>query len=56
MYKNGIPKNIFKNNIKINVIECKSQISDYLLNNIYFDTILILSNKNTKDIIEYIKK
>jgi UDP-N-acetylmuramate: L-alanyl-gamma-D-glutamyl-meso-diaminopimelate ligase len=49
-------KKIFQNNIKINVIECKSQIGDYLLSNNCFDNILILSNKNTKDIIEYIKK
>ena len=49
-------KKLFRNNIKINVIECKSQIGDYLLSNNYFDNILILSNKNTKDIIEYIKK
>ena len=49
-------KKLFQNNIKINVIECKSQIGDYLLSNNCFDNILILSNKNTKDIIEYIKK
>jgi len=49
-------KKLFQNNIKINVIECKSQIRDYLLSNDNFDNILILSNKNTKDIIEYIKK
>ena len=49
-------KKLFKNNIIINVIECESQIGDYLLSNNYFDNILILSNKNTKDIIEYIKK
>ena len=49
-------KKIFQNNIKINVIECESQIGDYLISNNCFDSILILSNKNTKDIIEYIKK
>ena len=49
-------KKLFRNNIKINVIECKSQIGDYLISNNCFDNILILSNKNTKDIIEYIKK
>ena len=49
-------KKLFRNNIKINVIECKSQIGDYLTSNNCFDNILILSNKNTKDIIEYIKK
>jgi UDP-N-acetylmuramate: L-alanyl-gamma-D-glutamyl-meso-diaminopimelate ligase len=49
-------KKLFRNNIKINVIECKSQIGDYLISNNCIDNILILSNKNTKDIIEYIKK
>ena len=49
-------KKLFQNNIKINVIECESQIGDYLISNNCFDSILILSNKNTKDIIEYIKK
>ena len=49
-------KKLFRNNIKINVIECKSQIGDYLISNNCFDNILILSNKKTKDIIEYIKK
>jgi UDP-N-acetylmuramate: L-alanyl-gamma-D-glutamyl-meso-diaminopimelate ligase len=49
-------KKLFQNNIKINVIESKSQISDYLLINNCFDNVLILSNKNTKDIIKYIKK
>ena len=49
-------KKLFRNNIKINVIESKTQISDYLLNNNCFDNVLILSNKNTKDIIKYIKK
>ena len=49
-------KKLFRNNIKINVIESKSQIGDYLISNNCFDNILILSNKNTKDIIEYIKK
>ncbi|MCH1416695.1 MAG: hypothetical protein L7V30_04195, partial [Gammaproteobacteria bacterium] len=45
----------FSNNIKINVIECESQIGDYLSNISKFDNILILSNKNTKNIIKYIK-
>ncbi len=45
----------FSNNIKINVIECESQIGDYLFNINKFDNILILSNKNTKNVIKYIK-
>jgi UDP-N-acetylmuramate: L-alanyl-gamma-D-glutamyl-meso-diaminopimelate ligase len=45
----------FSNNIKINVIECESQIGDYLSNISKFDSILILSNKNTKNVIKYIK-
>lgn len=45
----------FSNNIKINVIECESQIGDYLSNISKFDNILILSNKNTKNVIKYIK-
>ena len=45
----------FSNNIKINVIECESQIGEYLSNEKKFDNILILSNKNTKNVIEYIK-
>tara|TARA_Y100000389_G_C17432510_1_gene503552 strand:+ start:402 stop:1721 length:1320 start_codon:yes stop_codon:yes gene_type:complete len=46
---------LVKNNIKINVIESKSQISDYLNRNKTFDNVLILSNKNTEDVIGYIK-
>jgi UDP-N-acetylmuramate: L-alanyl-gamma-D-glutamyl-meso-diaminopimelate ligase len=45
----------FSKNIKINVIECESQIGDYLSNVNKFDNILILSNKNTKNAIKYIK-
>jgi len=45
----------FSKNIKINVIECESQIGDYLSNVNKFDNILILSNKNTKNTIKYIK-
>jgi len=45
----------FSNNIKINVIEYESQIGDYLSNVSKFDNILILSNKNTKNVIKYIK-
>ena len=47
-------KKLLENNIKISVIESKSQIGHYLQNNEY-DNILILSNKNTKDIIESIR-
>jgi len=45
----------FSNNIKINVIEYESQIGDYLSNVSKFDNILILSNKNTENVIKYIK-
>ena len=48
-------KRYFSNNIKINVIECESQIGQYLSNEKKFDNILILSNKNTKNVIKYIK-
>ena len=48
-------KNILRNNIKINVIESESQIRDYLVSGDIFDIILILSNKNTENIIKHIK-
>ena len=48
-------KKLVQNNIKISVIESKSQIGDYLQSNDSYDNILILSNKNTKDIVGYIK-
>ena len=48
-------KKLLQNNIKISVIESKSQIGHYLQNNNNYDNILILSNKSTKDIIEYIR-
>ena len=48
-------KNILRNNIKINVIESESQIRDYLVSGDIFDIILVLSNKNTENIIKHIK-
>ena len=48
-------KKLVENNIKINVIESKSQIGHYLQTNNAYDNILILSNKNTKDIIKSIR-
>ncbi len=48
-------KKLLQNNIKISVIESKLQIGQYLQNNKNYDNILILSNKSTKDIIEYIR-
>ena len=48
-------KKLFENNIKISVIESKSQIGHYLQNNNEYDNILILSNKSTKDIIKSIR-
>ncbi len=48
-------KNILRNNIKINVIESESQIRDYLVSRDIFDIILVLSNKNTENIIKHIK-
>ena len=48
-------RQLLQNNIKINVIESKSQIRDYLQSNINYDNILILSNKSTKEIIDHIK-
>jgi UDP-N-acetylmuramate: L-alanyl-gamma-D-glutamyl-meso-diaminopimelate ligase len=48
-------KKLLENNIKINVIESKSQIGDYLQTNNAYDNILILSNKNTEDIIKSIR-
>tara|TARA_Y100000768_G_scaffold387560_1_gene379294 strand:- start:3704 stop:5014 length:1311 start_codon:yes stop_codon:yes gene_type:complete len=43
-----------RNNNKINVIESEAQISQYLTNNKH-DLILILSNKNTKEVKKYLK-
>mgnify|MGYP007000203017 len=48
-------KKLLQNNIKISVTESKLQIGQYLQNNKNYDNILILSNKSTKDIIEYIR-
>ena len=48
-------KKLVENNIKISVIESKSQIGHYLQKNNEYDNILILSNKNTEDIIKYIR-
>ena len=48
-------KNILRKNIKINVIESESQIGDYLVSGDIFDIILVLSNKNTENIIKHIK-
>ena len=48
-------KNTLRNNIKINVIESESQIRDYLVSGDIFDIILVLSNKNTENIIKHIK-
>ena len=44
-----------RNNNKINVIESEAQISQYLTNNNKHDLILILSNKNTKEVKKYLK-
>ena len=48
-------KALAKNNNKINVIDSISQISQYLRCNNDIDIVLILSNKNTNDIKEYLK-
>ena len=48
-------KRRLKNNIKINVIETEAQIGDYLHNENNFDIILILSNRNTENILRYIR-
>ena len=48
-------KKLLENNIKISVIESQSQIGHYLQNNNEYDTILILSNKSTKEIIRSIR-
>ena len=48
-------KALAKNNNKINVIESISQISQYLVCNDDIDIVLILSNKNTNEIKEYLK-
>ncbi len=48
-------KRRLKNNIKINVIETEAQIGDYLHNEENFDIILILSNRNTENIVRYIR-
>ncbi len=54
MTKLGIFYKLFKNNIKISVIESERQIRHYLNTN-KFDIILILSNKSTEKIITSIK-
>ena len=48
-------KALAKNNNKINVIESISQISQYLVCNDDINIVLILSNKNTNEIKEYLK-
>ena len=52
MTKLGIFYKLFKNNIKISVIESERQIRHYLNTN-KFDIILILSNKVQKNYNEY---
>ena len=48
-------KKLLENNIKINVIESESEIGHYLQTSNTYDNILILSNKNTEDIIKSIR-
>ena len=47
--------NLIGNNIKINVIETEAQIREYLDKEIKFDIVLVLSNRNTENILRYIK-
>ena len=48
-------KRLIGNNIKINVIETEAQIREYLDRENNFDVVLVLSNRNTKNILRYIK-
>ena len=48
-------KRLIGNNIKINVIETEAQIREYLDKENNFDIVLVLSNRNTKNILRYIK-
>ena len=48
-------KRLVGNNIKINVIETEPQIRHYLDKESIFDIILVLSNRNTENILRYIK-
>ena len=48
-------KRLMGNNIKINVIETEAQIRDYLDKENNFDIVLVLSNRNTENILRYIK-
>ena len=43
------------NNIKINVIETEAQIREYLDRENNFDIVLVISNRNTENILRYIK-
>ena len=54
-YKQGIFYKLFKNNIKISVIESERQIRTLSHNTNNFDIILILSNRNTDNILNNIK-
>ena len=46
---------IVDDNIKINVIETEAQIREYLDKENNFDIVLVLSNRNTENILRYIK-
>ena len=48
-------KRLIGNNIKINVIETEAQIREYLDKENNFDIVLVLSNRNTENILRYIK-
>ena len=48
-------KRLMGNNIKINVIETEAQIREYLDKENNFDIVLVLSNRNTENILRYIK-
>ena len=48
-------KRLIGNNIKINVIETEAQIREYLEEENNFDIVLVLSNRNTENILRYIK-
>ena len=48
-------KRLMGNNIKINVIETEAQIREYLDKESNFDIVLVLSNRNTENILRYIK-
>ena len=48
-------KRLIGNNIKINVIETEAQIREYLDKENNFDIVLVLSNRDTGNILRYIK-